>query len=192
MMIKRYLPFRISREGYVPNRLHLKFVTGDGDFWEKKLSEQKKTVHYHLAKDGTVTAFSPLSSATTFLGPLQTSLAEREKVSEARRGILILVESDEKNCTEEQAEPLIRLLKGIQKEIFRLYAEPFELSRDRIFCDGEICLEELLELSYLGIPEQTLFRVKTGNYRTRTDAEDSVQRLQRAGIAAYIEEVRCG
>ena len=183
MMIKRYLPFRFSREGYVPNRLHLKFVAGDGDFWEKELSQKKKTAHYHLAKDGTVTVFSPLSSAATLLGPLQISAANREQVSEARRGILILVESNDCRCTEEQMQPLIRLLKGIQKEIFRIYAEPFDLCRDRIFCDGDLCLEEVLELSY---------RVKTGNYRTRTDAENGVERLQRAGIAAYIEEVRCG
>lgn len=189
MIIKQYLPFRFSREGYLPDRIYLQFFDGDAQTCQAQLSDNKKTAHYHLSQDGTVTALTPISGAANLLGPIYDGQAEKDEVSPARRGILILMEGNNRSLSEDQMEPLIRLLKGIQKEIFRIYGERFDFCRKTVICDGKIPLEELLDRGLLQGEEKTLFRVQTGNYRNRRDAEDSVERLQRAGIAAYITEV---
>ncbi len=192
MIIKQYLPFRFSREGYIPDRLHLQFYEGGASVCEEDLLCRKKTAHYHLSTDGTVTALTPLSAAANLLGPAGELMAPVKETPEARRGILILIEGKDRQLSEEQKEPLIRLLKGIQKEVIRIYGETFPFCRKAVTADRELPLEELLDQGLLQREDRTLFRVQTGNYRTRKDAEDSVERLQRAGIAAYITEVRYG
>lgn len=189
MIIKEYLPFRFSREGYLPDRMILQFFDGNRDHCKKVLSEKKKTAHYHLSADGIITALSPLSGAANLLGPIFEEGLEHP-ISDARRGILILVEGKQA-LTKEQKEPLIRLLKNIQKEILRIYGEPFDFCRKTVICDKNLPLEELLEYGLYQRDDRTVFRVQTGNYRTYRDAEESVVRLQRAGIAAYITEVVC-
>lgn len=191
MIIKQYLPFRFSREGCIPDRIFLQFCGETAAVCEEILLSRKKTAHFYLAKDGCVMAFTPLSAAANLLGPTGEPAPEMPQFPAARRGILILIEGKEKILSEEQKEPLIRLLKGIQKEILRIYGEKFA------FCRGSLCsdtdtlpLDELLDQANFRGEERVLFRVKTGNYRHRRDAEDSVERLQRAGIAAYITEVR--
>ncbi len=183
MIIKQYLPFRASREGWIPDRLYVQFIPQDATQLSEELTRRTKTVHYHLSNDGTVTALTPLSAAATYLN--QT---EDTEDSPAKRGILVMIQGEK--ITEEQREPLLRLLKGIQKEILRIYGEAFPFCRERIRSDRELS-PEILELGYLEPKNPLLFRVQTGNYRTRKDAEDSVERLQKAGIAAYITEVRC-
>ncbi len=189
MIIKQYLPFRFSREGYLPHRLHLQFFDGNAETCQKQLSESKKTAHYHLSTDGTITALTPLSAAANMLGAIHNG--NEDSISSARRGILILIEGKSKSLTNQQQEPLIRLLKGIQKEVLRIYGERFDFCRKTVICDENLPLEDILEQGLFQGEERTLFRVQTGNYRTRRDAEDSVERLQRAGIAAYITEVTC-
>ncbi len=189
MIIKDYLPFRFSREGYVPDRLYLQFFDGNSSECFRHLSEQKKTAHYHLAKDGTVTVLTPLSSAANLLGPIRDNKNDTP-VSAARRGVLILAEGTEGILCDEQRDPLIRLLKRIQKEVLRIYGERFPLCHQGFFCDGKFSPEDLLEEGILPEEEKTLFRVQTGSYQNRRDAEDRVEQLQRAGIAAYITEVK--
>ncbi len=183
MIFKQYLPFRFSRDGWIPNRLRLHFVKGSAQAWETELNHIKKTAHYYMAKDGTVTALTPLSAAATYLG----SLAKGED-SPGKQGILVLIEGEE--CSKEQQESLLRLLKRIQQEVLRIYGEPFPFCRERITADGTLPLEELLEEGYVVPEDQTLYRVQTGTYRTKDLAEDSIERLQKAGIAAYITEVK--
>lgn len=189
MIIKQYLPFRFSREGYLPDRLYLQFFDGNAEECQKQLSDKSKTAHYHLSADGTVTALTPLSAAANMLGAIYDG--NNDEVSPARRGILILIEGKKKSLAEFQQEPLIRLLKRIQKEVLRIYGERFDFCRKAVICDENLPLEDILEQGLFQEEERTLFRVQTGNYRTRRDAEDSVERLQRAGIAAYITEVTC-
>ncbi len=191
MIIKQYLPVRFSREGYIPDRIYLQFFDGDEQICQTQLSERNKTAHYHLSKEGTVTALTPISGAANLLGPLGDRQGIQGSVSPARRGILILIEGAEPLLSEEQREPLIRLLKGIQKEVLRIYGERFNFCRDTVLCDKDLPLEDLLDRGLFQGEEKTLFRVQTGSYRNRRDAEDSVERLQRAGIAAYITEVKC-
>lgn len=190
MIIKRYLPFRFSREGYIPDRIYLQFFEGTVEDCEKHLSDRNKTAHYYLSEDGTVTVLTPVSGAANLLGPLGDPQGLQGSVSPARRGILILIEGNGSSLSEPQREPLIRLLKGIQKEVLRIYGERFNFCRDTVICDKEIPLEDLLDRGLFQGEEKTLFRVQTGSYRNRRDAEDSVERLQRAGIAAYITEVK--
>ncbi len=187
MIIKHYLPFRFSREGVLPDRLYLQFFDGNREECQRRLSDKKKTAHYHLSADGTVTALAPLSSAANWLGAVNGK--PEDEFSPPRRGILILIEGSTNALTEDQKEPLIRLLKGIQKEILRIYGERFDFCRKTLLCDDDLPVEELLEQGLFQGEHRTLFRVQTGNYRTRRDAEDSIERLQRAGIAAYITEV---
>lgn len=189
MIIKQYLPFRFSREGYLPDRLYLQFFDGNAEECQNILSGQKKTAHYHLSADGTITALTPLSAATNLLGSI--SGGSDDTISPARRGILILIEGRTKTLTKSQQEPLIRLLKMVQKEVLRIYGERFDFCRKAVICDENLPLEDILEQGLFQGGEKTLFRVQTGNYRTRRDAEDSIERLQRAGIAAYITEVTC-
>ena len=184
MMIKQYLPFRFSRDGWIPDRLRLHSIQGSADEWEKELIHKKKTIHYHVAADGTVTALTPLSAAATY-----RNNASKDHEN-GKREVVILIEGDA--CSKEQADALLRLLKAVQKEILRIYGQPFPLSRSRTVCDGSFPLEELLEFGYVEPQEKTVYRVQTGNYRSRADAEDSVERLQKAGIAAYITEVAYG
>ena len=189
MIIKQYHPFRVSREGYIPDRLHLKFFEGNAEECLEQLSRRQKSAHYHVAVDGTVTALSPLSAAATVLSSLWEGEAEDE-VSAARRGILILIESNGRALSEAQAEPLFRLLKSIQKQIIRIYGEPFSFCREALFCEEGMSAVDLLEQGYLPWDDRRVFRVQTGTYRSRREAEDHVQRLQRAGIAAYVTEVK--
>ena len=187
MIIKQYLPFRFSREGYLPDQLYLRFFDGNTEECQKQLSDKQKTAHYHLSVDGTITALTPLSAAANFLGSIYGG--KEEEISPARRGILILIEGKTKSITKFQLEPLIRLLKMVQKEVLRIYGERFDFCRKTVICDENLPLEDILEQGLFQGEEKTLFRVQTGNNRTRQDAEDSIERLQRAGIAAYITEV---
>ncbi len=188
MIVKRRLPFRHSREGYAPDRIHLRFCQTSADETERELIRTQKTAHYHLSSNGTVTDFAPLSAAANRLSPLfPEGMAE---VSPARRGILILIEGKELN--REQKQPLIRLLKGIQKEVFRIYGFPFPFRRDAFFAEGGLPVEELLEEGYLPREDRKLYRVQTGCYRSRREAEERIEGLSTAGIAAYITEINYG
>lgn len=187
MIIKRYLPFRFSREGYLPDRLHLQFFDGSAEQCEEQLTKRNKTAHYHLSKDGTVTALTPISAAANLLGAIHQT-PKSEEISPARRGILILIEGT--SLCQEQTEPLIRLLKGIQKEFRRIYGESFPFCRENLVWQEPLPVEELLEQGFLPGDFRALFRVQTGTYKSQKDAEDSIERLQRAGIAAYVTEVK--
>ena len=190
MILKHYLPFRFSREGCFPDRIVLRPCNKNGEESEKELTEQKKAAHYHLDRNGNVTALSPLSAASNLLGPTGNDPAPLENdLPLGRRGILILTEGEA--LCEMQKEPLIRLLKRIQKEIYRIYGHAFPFSRRNILCDPSAYpIEELLEEGYLPPESNTRFRVQTGSYSQRRDAEERVLRLAAAGIAAYITEVR--
>lgn len=186
MIIKRHLPFRYSREGCIPDRLFLQFSNETAEETERRLNEEKKTVHFFLGKDGVITAFTPLTQAANELGPsAQTS---EDNLSQTRRGILIRIEGTHWNKA--QQEPLFRLIKRIQKEILRIYGEPFSLSRGTVSYPEGFPVEEILELGCWEGERKRLFRVQTGQYQTRRDAEESLERLAQAGIAGYITEVR--
>ncbi len=184
-MKKEYLPHRISREGVLPDRLVLAFYPGGAELCRKECLAKNKTVHYHVSTTGEVTVFTPLSAGANLHC---TGRREREEISEKCRDILILLEGDGRSNGEEE-EALIRLLKGIQKEFFRLYGQPFPWERKHLICPPSLSAELLLEEGFSPLPSHTLFRVQTGNYRSLRDAEDSVERLQKAGIAAYITEI---
>lgn len=188
MIVKRRLPFRHSREGYAPDRLYLRFCPATAEETEKELIRTQKTAHYYLSADGTVTDFAPLSTAANHLSPLFPE--GMEEVSPARRGILILIEG--KKLNRAQKEPLIRLLKGIQKEVFRIYGFPFPFRRNALFAEGGLPIEELLEEGYLPREDRKLYRVQTGCYRSRREAEERIEGLGTAGIAAYITEINYG
>ena len=187
MIIKRYLPFRFSREGYLPDRLHLQFFDGSAEQCEEQLTARNKTAHYHLSKEGIITALTPISAAANLLSAIQ-EVPGSEEPSPARRGILILIEGNA--LCPEQTEPLLRLLKGIQKEFRRIYGESFPFCRGNLVYNESLPVEELLEQGFFPGDSRTLFRVQTGTYKNRKDAEESIQRLQRAGIAAYVTEVK--
>lgn len=190
MIIKNYLPFRFSREGCIPDRLILRPCKEDAQACFHQLREQKKTAHYHLGKDGSITALTPLSCAANLLGPTGTDPdPQGQEIPLARRGILILTEG-ERLC-EEQWEPLIRLLKRIQKEQLRIFGEAFPFCRRTLLCDpNRYKAELLLELGLCKTEGPLRFRVQTGCYGSRQDAEERVNLLSQAGIAAYITEVR--
>lgn len=190
MIIKQHLPFRYSREGFVPNRIVLQFHEQTAEICREMLLKTKKTAHFYLAENGCITAFTPLFAAANLLGPVGSSEPDTSQCAIPRGGILILIEGKDKKLSDEQKEPLIRLLKKIQKEVLRIYGERFIFSRESLCTDGDLPLEELLDLGNYQGEERTLFRVQTGSYRHRKDAEDSIERLQKAGIAAYISEVR--
>jgi len=190
LIIKRYLPFRFSREGCIPDRIVLRPCLKNAEECVKELERQRKTAHYHLAEDGTVTALTPLSAAANLLGPTGTdpNPGSRE-LPAGRRGILILTEGD--GLKQGQKQPLIRLLKSIQKEVFRIYGEAFPFCRRNLLCDPSVfCAEELLEEGVYHPGDLPRFRVQTGSYLDRREAEKKVEALCSAGIAAYITEVR--
>lgn len=191
MIIKQYLPFLFSREGYIPDRIVLKFCDNSEESCRKDLETRKKTAHYYLASDGCITALTPLSAAANLLGSVGETGEKSQEIPQGRRGILILMEGDGK-LSEEQKTPLIRLLKTVQKEVLRIYGQNFDFCRETLLTDPNVTLplEEILDEGLYRGRERSLFRVQTGSYRHRKDEEDSIERLQRAGIAAYITEVR--
>lgn len=192
MIIKQYLPFRFSREGCIPDRIVLKRCDQSAEECIAQLTEGKKTAHFHLGNDGCITALTPLSCAANLLGPTGRDPApESNEFPLGRRGILILTECRDSALREEQKEPLVRLLKRIQKEVLRIYAVRFPFCRDALIQDPTplYSTEELLEQALYCSDRARVFRVLTGSYRNRRDAEESVQRLSSAGIAAYITEV---
>lgn len=186
MIIKRHLPFRYSREGCIPDRLFLQFSNETAEEAERRLKEEKKTVHFFLGKDGVITAFTPLTQAANELGP--SAQTPEGDLSRARRGILIRIEGD--RWSRARQEPLLRLIKRIQKEILRIYGESFPLTRETVTYPEGFPIEEILELGRWEGERKRLFRVQTGQYQTRRDAEESLERLAQAGIAGYITEVR--
>ena len=190
MIIKNYLPFRYMRGGCIPDRLILRPCKEDAETCLRLLREQKKTAHYHLGRDGTVTALTPLSCAANLLGQTGTDPdPQSREIPLARRGILILTEGE--TLREEQWEPLLRLIKRIQKEHLRIFGETFPFCRKTLLCDPEIYRPELLlELGVCKTEGPLRFRVQTGCYGSRQDAEERVCLLANAGIAAYITEVR--
>ena len=190
MIIKNYLPFRYVREGCIPDRLVLRPCKEDAEACFERLQGQKKTAHFHLGRDGNITALTPLSCAANLLGPTGTDPAPSgQDLPLARRGILILTEGD--TIGEEQRDPLLRLVKRIQKEHLRIFGEAFPFCRKNLLCDPEIYSPDLLlELGACKEEGPLRFRVQTGCYRSRKDAEERVSLLTNAGIAAYITEVR--
>lgn len=192
MIIKQHLPFRYSREGCIPDRILLRPCAQNREECRNELEKQKKTAHFHLSAEGTVTALTPLSAAANLLGPTGIDPAPQSKdLPHARRGILILIEGE--GLKNGQKEPLIRLLKGIQKEFFRIYGEVFPFRRSNLICDPTVyCAEELLEEGIFCPEDLPRFRVQTGSYRDRREAERKVEALCAAGIAAYVTEVRSG
>lgn len=192
MIIKQYLPFRFSREGCIPDRIYLQACPRNAEKCREHLDGTRKTAHYHISAEGCVTAFTPLSAAANLLGPTGTDPApQTEELPSARRGILILAETKTGTISEEQKEPLIRLLKNLQKELFRIYGEPFYLCSHSLCVDPKlISKEELLEQAYCTLMDAPRFRVQTGCYLHRRDAEEKVEQLTAAGIAAYVTEVR--
>ena len=192
MIIKQYLPFRFSREGYIPDRIHLQTCLRDAEKCGEFLKQNRKTVHYHLSEDGSVTALTPLSAAANLLGPTGRDPApSSEEIPAARRGILILAEAKDGKLSEEQKNSLIRLIKNIQREFLRIYGEPFDLCRRSLRLPPDLLSEEeLLEEAYCPVQDTPRFRVQTGSYLHRRDAEEKIEQLTAAGIAAYITEVR--
>lgn len=191
MIIKQYLPYRFSREGCIPDRIVLRRCDQSAEECIATLTEGKKTAHFHLGLDGCITALTPLSCAANLLGPTGRDPApESNELPLGRRGILILTEC-RNFLSEEQKEPLIRLLKRIQKEALRIYGVRFPFCREGLIQDSTpLCpSEELLEQALYCSDTTRVFRVLTGSYRNRRDAEESVQRLSSVGIAAYITEV---
>ena len=112
MIIKKHLPHRSSREGFLPDRIMLRFCREDASVREEASQTKNESIHWHLAEDGTVTEFLPLSSAATL--PRGTE----DGIPLSRRCIVILVQSEHGNLRDEQTAPLIRLLKRAQKEVF--------------------------------------------------------------------------
>lgn len=190
MILKHYLPFRFSREGCIPDRIVLRPCKSNGTDCEKELTDRKKAAHYHIARDGCITALTPLSAAANLLGPTGTDPNPSEnELPLGRRGILILTEGED--LGKEQKEPLIRLLKRIQQEIGRIYGSSFPFCRRNLLCDPTAYpTEELLEEGKIPGEGALRFRVQTGSYRLRKEAEERVMLLAAAGIAAYITEVR--
>ncbi len=192
MIIKEYLPFRYSREGCVPDQIIFKQCKHTAEQCKTNLLDQKRTAHFHIGEDGCITAWTPLSAAANLLGPTGTDPdPASEQLPLARRGILILIETKNGNICKDQWEPLLRLLKRIQKEVFRIYGIPFPFSRNHLILDSDVSipLETLLEDAVYYPEYSRIFRVLTGSYRNRREAEESIQRLSNAGIAAYITEV---
>ena len=190
MITKNYLPFHYSREGCIPDRLILRPCKEDAETCFSQLQKQENTAHYHLSRNGSITALTPLSYAATLLGPTGTDPNPKgPDFPLARRGILILTEGE--NLCEEQWQPLLRLVQRIQREQIRIYGEPFPFCRRALLCDPKIYRPELLLELGACKPERPLrYRVQTGSYATRQDAEERIMLLAQAGIAAYITEVR--
>ncbi len=190
MTIKNYLPFRYSREGCIPDRMVLRPCNEGAEACINTLTDRKKTAHFHLGTDGTVTALTPISGAANLLGPTGNDPnPSANDLPMGRRGILILVEGEV--LSEQQTEALIRLLRRIQQEVFRIYGDPFPFSRRNLICDPTFFpVEKLLEDALFQPDDTPRFRVQTGSYRHRRDAEARVEALTQAGIAAYITEVR--
>lgn len=190
MILKHYLPFRFSREGCFPDRIVLRPCKKNGEGCERELTELQKAAHYHIDKSGCITALAPLSCASNLLGPTGTDPTPAgNDLPLGRRGILILTEGE--SLCQMQKEPLIRLLKRIQKEVFRIYGSSLPFSRRALLCDPSVYpVEELLEEGYVPPETNLRFRVQTGCYSLRKEAEERVMRLASAGIAAYITEVR--
>ncbi len=187
MILKDYLPLRVSREGYIPDRLVFRFYPGTADLCRKECLAKNKTVHYHLSETGTVTALTPISAGATLQG--RDPEGQEDGIPPKYRQILILIEGDG-TLKEAQKQPLFRLIKGIQREVLRIYGQPFPFRRENLHWEGMLPVEEILEEGVIVSENRLLYRVQTGNYRSRKDAEDSIFRLQQAGIAAYITEVQ--
>ncbi len=185
-MKKEYLPHRISREGYLPDRMAVQYYPGDKDLCRKECLAKNQTLHYHMASDGGVTVFTPLSAGTNW--NISGQKGEGSEIPEKYRTIRILIQGEVLN--EAQKKGLIRLLQGIQREYFRLYGQSFPFARKNLVCPEKFPIEELLEEGQISLAAGELYRVQTGVYRSRRDAEDKIQQLQDAGIAAYIARVQ--
>ncbi len=183
MIIKKHLPHRSSREGFLPDRIMLRFCREDASVREEASQTKNESIHWHLAADGTITEFLPLSSAATL--PRGTE----DGIPLSRRCIVILVQSEHGNLRDEQTAPLIRLLKRAQKEVFRIYGQELPFRHDTLLCEQGFPKEALLAEGSCEISERRLYRVQTGVYRSLRDAEDHLERLGNAGIAGYITEI---
>lgn len=191
MMIKDFLPFRYSREGYIPDRIVIRACEEDAKECRDVLCETKKAAHYHLSEEGCVTVLSPLSAGANLLGPTGSDPSPNSnEVPTARRSILILAETKNGQLTQHQREALIVLLLAVQKEVLRIYGERFDFRCDALIADPRMLdRTEILERAVLSRGETKRFRVQTGRYRNRKDAEEKIALLTQAGIAAYITEV---
>lgn len=183
MIIKKHLPHRSSREGFLPDRIMLRFCRENASTREEAFRTKNESAHWHLATDGTVTEFLPLSSAATL------PRGKEDGIPLSNRCIVILVQSENDTLGEGQTEPLIRLLKRAQKEVYRIYGQPLPFRHDTLLCTQSFPKETLLAEGSCEISERRLYRVQTGVYHSLRDAEDHLERLGNAGIAGYITEI---
>lgn len=183
MIIKQPLPHRSSREGFLPDRILVRACPEDAALWDSVFRREGRGVHRHVAYDGTVTEFLPLSAAADF------PLGREEGIPLSRRSIVIFVQSSDGTLRPEQLEPLIRLLKRTQKEVYRIYGQALPFRSDTLLCPEAFPKVHLLEEGLLPVCDKKLYRVQTGVYRSLRDAEEHLERLGNAGIAGYITEI---
>lgn len=191
MIVKDFLPFRYSREGCIPDRIVIRACGQSAKECRDTLCDTKKAAHYHLSEEGCVTVLSPLSAGANLLGPTGSDPSPNSnELPPARRSILILAQTRDGRLGEAQSEPLIRLLQTVQREILRIYGERFDFRCDALIADPRMLdRTEILERAVLSRGETKRFRVQTGSYLHRKDAEEKIALLTQAGIAAYITEV---
>lgn len=169
---KNYLPDLYSRNGWAPDRIRILPTDLSEEEFRRSLEESGERTHFFLPDPKHIIALTPVSHAPHPAG------------EDGFREIRIHVREQGGDFT----AALKHLTELIRIRTQHLYGQPIPINAQTVSDETGTVDPEFLDK----FPENDtvpLYRVQTGCYREKRDAEDAQERLRKAGIAGYIVPV---